>query len=64
MSKDELTTYVYNNMSQYRASNTLLAKKSAEAFWRVFETRLASNDEDVLPILDSFIESTFKSNTP
>lgn len=64
MNKDELTAYVYNNMSIYTPLNVARATKSAEAFWRVYATRLELNDEDVLPILDSFIESTFKSNTP
>ena len=60
MNKDELTAYVYNNMSQYRPSNLALATKSAEAFWRVFETKLASNDADIIDHLDAFIEKTFK----
>ena len=60
MNKDELTTYIYNNMSQYRPLNTILATKSAEAFWRVFETKLASNDADIIGLLDTFIEKTIK----
>ena len=60
MNKDELTTYIYNNMSQYRPSNTTLATKHAESFWRVFETRLVSNDTDIIDLLDTFIENTFK----
>jgi hypothetical protein len=60
MNKDELTTYIYNNMSQYRPSNTTLATKHAESFWRVFETKLVSNDIDIIDLLDTFIENTFK----
>jgi hypothetical protein len=60
MNKDELTTYIYNNMSQYRPSNTTLATKHAESFWRVFETKLVSNDTDIADLLDTFIENTFK----
>jgi hypothetical protein len=60
MNKDELATYIYNNMSQYRPSNTTLATKHAESFWRVFETRLVSNDRDIIDLLDTFIENTFK----
>ncbi|CAB4135621.1 hypothetical protein UFOVP573_92 [uncultured Caudovirales phage] len=60
MNKDELTTYIYNNMSQYRPSNTTLATKHAESFWRVFETKLVSNDTDIVDLLDTFIENTFK----
>ena len=47
-------------MSQYRPSNTTLATKHAESFWRVFETRLVSNDRDIIDLLDTFIENTFK----
>jgi hypothetical protein len=60
MNKDELTTYIYNNMSQYRPPNLTLATKHAEAFWRVFETKLVSNDTDIAGLLDAFIEKTFK----
>jgi hypothetical protein len=60
MNKDELTTYIYNNMSQYRSPNIALATKSAGAFWRVFETKLVSNDADIIDLLDTFIEKTFK----
>ena len=60
MNKNELTTYIYNNMSQYRPSNTTLATKHAESFWRVFETKLVSNDIDIIDLLDTFIENTFK----
>jgi hypothetical protein len=60
MNKDELTTYIYNNMSQYRPSNTTLATKHSESFWRVFETKLVSNDIDIIDLLDTFIENTFK----
>jgi hypothetical protein len=60
MNKDELTTYIYNNMSQYRPSSTTLATKHAESFWRVFETKLVSNDTDIVDLLDTFIENTFK----
>ena len=60
MNKDELTTYIYNNMSQYRPFNLTLATKHAESFWRVFETKLASNDTDIVDLLDTFIENTFK----
>ena len=60
MNKDELTTYIYNNMSQYRPLNLALATKHAEAFWRVFETKLVSNDTDIAGLLDAFIEKTFK----
>jgi uncharacterized phage-associated protein len=60
MNKDELITYIYDSMSQYRSSNLSLATKHAEAFWRVFETRLVTNDADIDTLLDSFIENTFK----
>jgi len=60
MNKDELTTYIYNNMSQYRPINIILATKSAEAFWGVFQTKLTSNDTDIAELLDAFIEKTFK----
>jgi hypothetical protein len=60
MNKDELTTYIYNNMSQYRPLNLTLATKHAEVFWRVFETKLVSNDTDIAGLLDAFIEKTFK----
>jgi hypothetical protein len=60
MNKDELITYIYNNMSQYRSLDLSLATKHAEAFWRVFETRLVTNDTDIIDVLDSFIENTFK----
>ena len=60
MNKDELTTYIYNNMSQYRPINIILATKSAEAFWGVFQTKLISNDADTIDLLDTFIEKNFK----
>ena len=47
-------------MSQYRSLDLSLATKHAEAFWRVFETRLVTNDTDIIDVLDSFIENTFK----
>jgi hypothetical protein len=60
MNKDELTTYIYNNMSQYRSPDLPLATKHAEAFWRVFETKLVLNDANIDALLDTFIENTFK----
>jgi hypothetical protein len=47
-------------MSQYRPLDLTLATKHAEAFWRVFETKLVSNDTDIAGLLDAFIEKTFK----
>jgi len=47
-------------MSQYRPINIILATKSAEAFWGVFQTKLTSNDTDIAELLDAFIEKTFK----
>lgn len=60
MNKDELITYIYNNMSQYRSLDLSLATKHAEAFWRVFETKLVLNDANIDALLDTFIENTFK----
>ena len=60
MSKDELILYIYNNMSKYRNANMYMARKSGEAFWRVYESRIPSGDSDIMAILDSFIENSFK----
>jgi len=60
MSKNELILYIYNNMSKYRDANMYIAKKTGEAFWRVYESRMLSGDSDIMAILDSFIENTFK----
>lgn len=61
MTKAELETYIYANMSNVRSPSVDMAKKLSDNVWLVYGTLLIEDGGNQWPLIDEIMANVFKN---